>query len=208
MKKVLIALIVYSFFILNAFGQLGDQNPTGFKKENVFVGGGLNFGVATGYFAIGGIPEIGYSFNKWLDAGLLLNVNYTSQKSLLGDNTPIAKYTSFNTGAGSFFRLYPIPNFFLQGQLEQNFISFKYTDYYTNITSKTNVSATSFLAGIGYGNRQVGQSNFYTVIMIDLLNDRNSPYKLYSPGAVNSTLIPVIRGGFDIYLRPKKRKLG
>src|SRR3954467_4637684 len=50
----------------------------GFKQENIFVGGSLSLGFGSGQLTIGGSPEIGYSFNQWLDAGLGLNIIYTS----------------------------------------------------------------------------------------------------------------------------------
>lgn len=204
MKKFLIASVCV-LAVATAFTQ-NNNEAGGFKRENVFIGGSLNVGLYTGYFAIGGTPEVGYSFNEWLDGGLAFNINYTSQKSLDIYNDPIAKYSAFNYGAGAFFRVYPIENFFLQGQLENNFITYKTTDLQYDITGKNTVNATSFLAGIGYGQRQIGQGSFYTVLLIDLLRDVNSPYRLTNYTGTASTVIPILRGGFTFYLKPKKRK--
>lgn len=204
MKKVFITS-AFIIILVNAFAQNNNEGA-GFKKENIFIGGSLNLGLATGYFAIGGTPEIGYSFNEWLDGGLAFNINYTSQKSFSLYNDVIGKYSAFNYGAGAFFRVYPIQNFFLQGQLENNFITYKSSDYFSGLTGKNTVNATSFLAGIGYGQRQIGQGSFYTVILIDLLTDPNSPYRLTSYSGASSTVIPIIRGGFNFYLSPKKKK--
>ena len=59
----------------------------------------------------------------------------------------------------------------------------------------------SILAGIGYGQRQIGHGNYYTVLMIDLLNNVNSPYRDAYGG-----VIPIVRAGFNVYLHPKQRK--
>jgi hypothetical protein len=39
------------------------------------------------------------------------------------------------------------------------------------------------------------------MIGLDLMRDPNSPYRDY-----NNAAIPIIRAGFDFYLRPSKRK--
>ena len=42
---------------------------TGFRKQNLFVGGSLGLGFADNVFSIGVNPEVGYSLNRWLDVG-------------------------------------------------------------------------------------------------------------------------------------------
>lgn len=201
MKKIFVA--AFLFLTINLFAQ--NDKSTGFKKENIFIGGGPTLGLGTGYFAIGATPEIGYSVNQWLDAGLGFNIYYSSQRQLDIYNAVVAKYSSFNLGLGPFVRIYPVNNFFLEGRLENNFISYKQKYLYPISESKQNVNATSLLAGIGYGQRNIGGSGFYTVIMIDLLTDPRSPYRLTSADGASSTVIPVVRGGFFIYLKPKKK---
>ncbi|MGB3006879.1 MAG: hypothetical protein WBC06_10235, partial [Chitinophagaceae bacterium] len=66
------------------------------------------------------------------------------------------------------------------------------------VTDKESASSSSILAGVGYGRRVIGQSQFYTSIMIDLLSDINSPYR-DSFGRVQ----PVFRTGFIFYLGRK-----
>src|ERR1700743_3873661 len=55
-----------------------DQPEPGFKKENLFIGGGLGLGVASYQFNVGVNPEIGYTLNKWLDVGAVINFSYNS----------------------------------------------------------------------------------------------------------------------------------
>src|SRR3954454_1450497 len=98
----------------------------GFKQENIFFGGSLNLGFGSGQLTIGGSPEVGYSFNQWLDAGLVLNIIYTSLASNTFSNPTDEKLRRLNYGGGPFVRLYPLPLLFVQGQFEQNWT--KYTE--------------------------------------------------------------------------------
>ncbi len=177
-----------------------DGMETGFKKENLFVGGGLSLGFGSYNFNIGATPEIGYSLNKWLDAGLALNINYNSIRAdpnlYYNDNT---RYRSFNYGAGIFARAWPVNFIFLQVQPEFNFIDYNEKYIPTGQTYTAHTNAGSLLAGLGYGQRIIGESSFFVSVSIDLLNSSYSPYR-----DQNGVMLPVIRGGFDIYLHKRK----
>src|ERR1700749_3110994 len=97
----------------------------GFKKDHVFLGGAISLGFGSGSFAVGANPEIGYSVAKWLDAGLIFNINYYSQTlyDYAGPGQDL-KTSSFNYGGGAFLRAYPVPFIFLQLQPEYNWISY------------------------------------------------------------------------------------
>jgi hypothetical protein len=222
MKQLLLSvLFVSSVFV--AFSQEEDEKPKRlskeeepghFKRENVFIGGGVGLGFSSSTFGsnfnIGITPEIGYSFNSWLDAGVSLNLNYYSYNyGYLGGGT--TKQRSFNYGGGVFLRAYPLQEFFIQVQPEYNFISTKLTNTNNSGVLRLNQKAPSFLVGLGYGRRIVGQSGFYTAILLDLGQDNSSPYRqVTTDGFGNPTgttqAIPVIRAGFTYYLRPKKQK--
>ena len=175
----------------------GGDNSKGFKKENIFLGGAIGLGFASGTFNVGANPEIGYSIAQWLDAGIAFNLNYTSERA-----DPYYNYNvrtrSFNYGAGVFARIYPVRFLFIQFQPEENWIHYNQKDYNSGFTTTATVNSTSLIGGIGYSQRIVGQGNFFTMIGIDLLNNVNSPYRDY-----NGVAIPIIRAGFDIYLRPR-----
>ena len=161
MKKVFLSIIAFSFIAVNLFAQKENNATSGFKKENVFIGGSLNVGFATGALSLGATPEIGYSINQFLDAGIAFNINYNSQKYDANyDYNWDGRITGFNYGAGAFFRVYPINNFFIQGQFENNWITYKQTDFLQSLSSKFTVNAPSILAGIGYGQRQIGHGNY------------------------------------------------
>lgn len=146
------------------------------------------------------MPEIGYSIAQWLDAGIALNINYYSERADPYFNGNI-RFRNLNYGGGPFIRIYPIHFLFLQTQFEANQIKVNQKDFNTGYSYENTYSSTSLIAGIGYTQRIVGQSSFYTMIGIDLLDDINSPYRDY-----NGSVIPIIRAGFDFYLRPSYRR--
>lgn len=175
-----------------------NEGAKGFKKENLFIGGGLNIGFASNTFGVGGTPEIGYSVAQWLDAGLGFNINYSSQGADPFYNGNV-RIRNFSYGGGPFVRIYPAQFIFLQAQYEKNWGTQSERPVgYTEQKYKYN--SNSFIAGIGYSQRVVGQSNFYTMIGLDLLNDYYSPYRLYG------SKLPVIRAGVNFYLPPSRRK--
>lgn len=172
----------------------------GFKKENIFIGGSLSVGFANNTFSVGGIPEVGYTVAQWLDAGIAINVNYSSQRADPYYNGNV-RQRSFNYGAGAFVRLFPVNFLFVQLQPEENWIKYNFRDYNSGQTLTATTRSSSILGGIGYAQRIVGQSSFYTVLMIDLLRDPDSPYRDY-----NNYAYPVVRAGFNFYLHPSRRK--
>ncbi|HXL57118.1 MAG TPA: hypothetical protein VN958_12715 [Chitinophagaceae bacterium] len=206
MNKKILLLIVSIIFITGIFAQrtpptyTSDEGAKGFKKENIFIGGGITLGFASNTFQIGASPEIGYSIAQWLDAGLGFNLNYASQSADPYYNNNV-RYHNFNYGGGPFVRLFPLRFLFIQGQLEENWIKVNAKDYNTGYSNEVTYQSTSFIAGIGYAQRIVGQSSFYTMLALDLMRDPNSPYRDY-----NNAAIPIIRAGFNFYLRPSRRK--
>jgi hypothetical protein len=206
MKKYILLVVMISC-TLYTFAQKQNEESSGFKWNNVFVGGSIALGFGTGgtdggsSFVIGANPEIGYSLAEWVDAGLAFNVVSSTYKYTDYATNLRIKQTSFNYGAGAFVRLHVIRNFFLQAQPELNWISYKsqLLDQPGIPAQKQTVNAGSFLVGAGYGQRIIGQSSFFTVLMFDLGTERYSPYRDGYGAAV-----PVIRGGFNIYLGKRK----
>lgn len=170
---------------------------TGFRKENLFLGGSLALGFGSYQFNVGASPEIGYSLNEWLDAGVVVNFNYNSIKAdPYYDNN--VRYRTFNYGAGVFGRAYVLPFLFLTAQPEYNWIKQNAKDMTYGETANFNTSAGSLLLGAGYGQRVIGQANFYIALMFDVAGSKNSPYNNF-----NGSPLPVIRGGFNIYLHKR-----
>src|SRR5580698_8678121 len=88
-KKIMfsVGFFVTSFFSFaqrdpGRMNTYSDQAPTyGFTKENMFVGGNLALGYNGWDFNAGISPEVGWTLAKWFDAGVLVNLNYSSERA-------------------------------------------------------------------------------------------------------------------------------
>jgi len=171
------------------------EKKRGFKKENLFTGGGVNLGFGSGATTLGISPYFGYSLNRFVDVAASIGYNYTSQRDYVeyGDK---ARQSVFSPGV--FTRIFPVKFLFAHAQYEHNFIRFKYlpasNGSYQPFTEKYNVG--SLLVGPGYANgRGDGKSFYYISVLWDLLKDEKSPYV---DGLGRPT--PIIRAGFNIAL--------
>jgi hypothetical protein len=195
MKKITVSLLLLSLFPFSLLAQENEEEKGGWKNNHLFVGTGLNLGFSNG-FIIGLNPEIGYSINKVIDAGVATNLTYITQRSQFANSS--VRYLA--VGGGPFVRIWPVRMIFLGSQYEYNSISVSEKNNGV-ITNKATAKANSVLVGLGYGSRIVGQSQFYTSIMIDVLKDINSPYR-----DQYGRVLPVFRTGFIFYLGRKKEK--
>ena len=196
--RTLIAFILLAVSVSSSAQQNDvDERKGKFKKENIFLGSSLNLGLANRSFNLGLNPEIGYSITKWLDAGVALNINYFSQNA---SEFSSIRLRNFNYGGGTFLRIWPVSFLHIQVQPEFNWISSSQKDVLTNQTGNYNYNAGSLLVGVGYGTRVLGSHYSYVTLMIDVLQNRNSPYR----DQYNDPL-PVFRAGFGIYLKPAKQ---
>ncbi|MEI7628319.1 MAG: hypothetical protein WCJ80_08760 [Bacteroidota bacterium] len=192
--------IICTIFLGNIlFAQSADSNfdKGKFKKENLFIGTGINLGIAGKSFNVGINPEIGYSLTKWMDAGIAFNLNYFSQNP--NDFSNI-KYQNLSYGAGSFIRIWPVNFFHIQIQPEFNWINSTQKNMSTSTTLKYNYNAGSLLVGIGYGSHFIGNRYSYVTLMMDILQNKNSPYR----DQFNDP-IPVFKAGFGMYLKPSRK---
>jgi hypothetical protein len=204
-RKVVIALCLW---MVSLAGKAQDHMPnrtytytdeapaSGFMKQNLFLGGSLGLGFGSYNFDVGVNPEIGYSLNRWLDVGAVVNFNYSSIKAdpnfIYNSNISSKQFTY---GGGVFGRAYVLPFLFLTAQPEFNWTHVTQKDMTYGGTYKYDANAPSLLLGVGYGQRVVGESGFYIALLFDVISNKNSPY--------NDNYghpLPVIRAGFDFYL--------
>lgn len=195
----------YMFLILcvlstSVFAQDGDYEP-GFKKENLMVGGSLTVSFGSNGTVLGASPYIGYSLLSWLDAGVILNYVYSGTRHITYYNGSSYYYSDdklrqHTYGPGLFIRAYPLSQFFVQVQGEQNFISqkIKYDNGAPSYKTKTN--ATSLLVGGGYASGRSGPRTpmYYISVMFDVAADRNSPYVEITQNN-NVNILPMVRAG-------------
>jgi len=208
MKKYLLTLVVIGVsFSSFAQWKKKEEEKSGFDLNRLFAGGSIALGYGTGgvdgssSFVIGANPEVGYTVAEWLDAGVAFNAIYNSIKYTDPNTLLRIKQTSFNYGAGVFLRGHPFSSFFVQVQPEYNWIAYKSKLLDMSGEIKETVNAASFLVGVGYGQRVVGEMNIFTVIMFDLATEKYSPYRDGYGRAV-----PIIRGGINFYFGKGKKR--
>ena len=202
MIKKIITITYCVFSMINCFSQNktvitnADLNPT-----PIFFGGGLVLGGGTGSFQIGLNPELVKSYNEYIDLGAAVNLYYASYRSTNMDNSTLS-YKSNNTqfGLGGFVRAWPIKQFFIQVQPEYNWTFSNAKNISQGTSGSSSVSAPSFLAGLGYGNRSENGFSYFS-IMFDLINSQQSPYRM---GQL--TAQPIFRAGFGFPIRLSKSK--
>lgn len=203
-------LILSLLMVTGTFAQRNTAPPTynedngeiASDRSNIFAGGSLSLGFGSYTFNVGGNPEVGISPAQWLDVGLAFNLNYYSQRAddqgFYNQNT---RFRSFNYGGGVFARVYPVRFLFIQAQPELNWVHYSTKSFATDQSTSGTVNSASFIAGVGYTQRIIGEGSYFLMIGLDLLNNKYSPYRDSYSGAQ----LPVIRAGFDFYFR-KKRK--
>ena len=177
-----------------------EEEQRGFRKDKLFTGGSISFGLGNNTFQIGANPMFGYSLTKWIDAGLVGNYNYASFRDVIAYDD---KLRSTTYGGGLFTRIYPLRFLFVQAQFEHNFIKEKYIPGNGLENETNNVEANSLLAGVGIAtDRYAGDSRpfFYFSLLFDVLDNDFSPYRR-SDGSV----LPILRAGLQIPLFQGKR---
>ena len=203
-KKIYTNLLILSFTLISHLAQAQNiiQTQKVLEEEKpILFGGGLLLGGGSNSFQLGLNPELLKSYNKYIDAGVIANIYYSSFSISLGSNE---KIKNFQLGAGVFARVWPIEQFFIQIQPEYNrtWTSSKNysSDYNGGVRASTSYGATSLLGGIGYGTHNANGMSYFSV-MIDLLNADQSPYKIGQARAQ-----PIIRAGAGFPIFRKKKK--
>lgn len=203
-KKIYTTLLILSFTLISHLAQAQNiiQTQKVLEEEKpILFGGGLLLGGGSNSFQLGLNPELLKSYNKYIDAGVIANIYYSSFSISLGSNE---KIKNFQLGAGVFARVWPIEQFFIQIQPEYNrtWTSSKNysSDYNGGVRASTSYGATSILGGIGYGTHNANGMSYFSV-MIDLLNADQSPYKIGQARAQ-----PIIRAGAGFPIFRKKKK--
>ncbi len=199
MKQVLSFIILFGALNLNA--QITTIQTTKIMEPERpwMIGGGLVLGGGSGSFQIGINPEMVKSYNDYIDLGIISNIFYSSFRTTEISSTN-EKFRKMQFGLGGFARLWPVNEFFLQVQPEYNWTWAKQVNVVSNSSNKVNVSATSVLAGIGYGKRTENGFSYFS-IMLDLINSQQSPYGM---GQLRPQ--PIFRAGFGLPIRITKKK--
>ena len=203
MKKIILSAILISGMASVVIAQdEKEEKEKGFKKENLFTGGSVTVSFFTGGTILGANPMFGYKLADWVDAGLVFNYTYQGRRDYIYINDKLRQNVF---GPGLFTRLYPVRFLFLQGQVEHNFTSVKYT-YPYGLVEKYKTDANSILvgAGIAQGRQRGSNSFFYLSVLFDVLKNPHSPYvnNVYNSGGelVRTDIVPIIRAGINVAL--------
>jgi hypothetical protein len=200
MKQLLSFVILFVALNLNAQTTTIQTTKLMEPTKPLMLGGGLVLGGGTGSFQIGLNPELVKTYNDYIDLGLITNLYYSSFRTVASYDGINAKYHKTQFGLGGFARVWPVNEFFLQIQPEYNWTWSNQKDLVNGISRNVNVSATSVLAGVGYGKRS--ENGFsYLSIMIDLVNSQQSPYGM---GQLRPQ--PIFRAGFGFPIHIAKKK--
>lgn len=174
MKKFCLAALLLVGSLL-VFAQEESEESTGQSK--FFAGG--NFGLSLGRYTLVSLnPQIGYRFNRYLSAGLGLNLVYASQR----ERHPFTrqdyrKVVQGITGLNTFVRIYPTQRFLVQLQPEANYI-FGKEIFYQPVKETYTLNAEiipSFLVGGGMVTPMPKGAMLFTV-MFDVVQNQASPY--------------------------------
>jgi hypothetical protein len=201
MKRILLAFTLLFSIATWAQGEREDEEKgkdeekTSFK-EKLFTGGSISLAFYNNTFLVGGSPVFGVSLTNWIDAGIVVNYNYTSYRDV---NQFDDKLRQNEFGGGAFLKLYPVRFLFAQAQIEHNWINQKYIPPQGGgPIEKVKFGANSFLIGGGYTTGREGRGGgpfYYLSVLFDVMGDINSPYT----DAYGRT-IPIIRGGIQVPL--------
>jgi hypothetical protein len=144
----------------------------GFDKSKLFFGG--NLGLAFGTYTIINVsPQVGYHFSRVLAAGVGINYSY------YGYNDGYWNYKQSYVGMSIFGRVYPIPQFFIQVQPEENYMWYSQSGIGLNQDQpelKINQFVPSLLMG-GGASIPTGRNGAFTIsVMYDVLQNIYSPF--------------------------------
>ncbi len=212
MKKTIIVLVLLSVSFISSAQDVRDhkeEKKGGFKKENLFTGGGAIVSVGSYSTLLGASPVFGYSINKWLDAGISFNYSYASARYVYsnGINYVVSddKARQNVLGPGIFARVYPLKFLFINVQAEHNFTTEKEISP-NQLTIKNKYDATSLLVGVGYANGRQGTGDFYYYlsVMADVAGNVNSPYVGISESG-KAVITPIFKAGIQVPLFQGKR---
>ncbi|MDQ3277253.1 MAG: hypothetical protein M3Q06_02945 [Bacteroidota bacterium] len=159
----------------SALAQDGENTEN--ENRNKFFAGG-NFGLALGRYTLVNLsPQVGYRFNRFVGAGLGLNLVYASQKEKDSYGNNFSKVVQGITGLNTFIRLYPIQRIMIQVQPEANYIFGKQI-FYQPVKETYKLDAEivpSLLLGGGMVTPSERGAMLFTV-MYDVLQRPGSPY--------------------------------
>ena len=165
-------MLLISMSLLNFTMAQDSGGGGGFDKSKLFFGG--NLGLAFGTYTIVNVsPLAGYRFSPALAAGVGVNYSY------YGYSDGYWNYSQSYAGMSIFGRVYPIQQFFIQVQPEENYMWYSQTptgSYQGQPGLKINQFVPSLLLGGGAAIPTGGNGAITITVMYDVLQNIYSPF--------------------------------
>lgn len=161
------------------------KKKSGFDKERILIGPGLNFGAAQQAFFFSISPSVGYAFTDHVYAGVTTTFSYyqfsQAEYNVITNQTEIFKYKMPIYSASIYVR--PMIGNFLIFNFEPEINNVKYFEipYPDPVTKKLKADSyrkniLSCLVGVGYMQRFGKYSHSYLMANYDLVQNPNSRY--------------------------------
>jgi hypothetical protein len=174
MKKIILAICLFSFLGSVGFAQDEEEPKKGFDRDRLFFGGNFGLGFGNVSTLVNVSPQVGYRFNQYLAAGAGVNFIYSSYRYRF--TVPEYKESLGVTGLNIFGRVYPIQYLFLQAQPEANYVWGKYKFYDGREDLKLDSKIVPSLLGGAGAAIPAGRGAFIVMVQYDLLQNERSPY--------------------------------
>jgi hypothetical protein len=177
-KKIVMVTTVLTFLTIGLQAQ--DDAPVekqGFDRSRLFGGG--SFALSFGNITIVNIsPQVGYRFSRYFAAGVGVNGQYSSFKTINGyDGSTLSREEYGVAGLNIFGRFYPIPQIILQAQPEANYVWGKIKYYDTGEEFKMDGKfVPSLLLGAGGAIPMGNAGAFIIMAQYDVLQNERTPY--------------------------------
>jgi hypothetical protein len=177
-KKIVMVTMVLTFLTIGLQAQ--DDAPVekqGFDRSRLFGGG--SFALSFGNITIVNIsPQVGYRFSRYFAAGVGVNGQYSSFKTINGyDGSTLSREEYGVAGLNIFGRFYPIPQIILQAQPEANYVWGNVKYYDTGEEFKLDGKfVPSLLLGAGGAIPMGNAGAFIIMAQYDVLQNDRTPY--------------------------------
>ena len=175
MNKFFLSFMISFMISVPLFAQQEDSTQSKVQKKKtavanpVYYGGniGLSFG---SYFRIAIMPLVGYKLSPKASVGLKLGYEYIEDKRY------DPKLTASNYGASIFGRYRVVPQVYLHAEFA--YYSYKYK--LSDLESDRTWVPFLYLGG-GYIQPVGPNVALFVEVLVDVLQDANSPYKAWDP---------------------------
>lgn len=193
MLKRLFACMLFVFFASSVFAydyiglapQKKKKKQSGFDKERILIGPGLNFGAAQQAFFFTIAPSVGYAWSEHFYSGISTSFSYyqftQNEYNVLTNQVEAYKYKMPIYSMSVFARAIIGNYFMINFEPEINNIKYFYVPYPDPVTKKLKADSyrkniPACLVGIGYMQRFGQYSHSYLMANYDLVQNPNSRY--------------------------------